>query len=310
MKDLEDGSYQEKIDAACDTVRNRTDQWNVYQAGDNSDDALVRATMLSSTKTDPKSNILPLAEKSNHTIIIYAGGGGFLANLKAIQEIFLKKWANNTGVTIFEAHYSLSPEFKYPYQTNELFNLYMQIILHYRHIQKVENLNIILMGDSAGGNLILSLMNMLASVDVEMPSALHAVYPATDLRTDRFTPSMLFSLEDELLYFTIAKTCFSSYVKNVTDFTKDWLLSPILAPASILQRYPKSHFYCGDKDTLRDDCFRMVHKLDSINQGDHQLVEFTGLYHGFLGFQLPLGLGVAATGRLHSIVQHYLSKDI
>lgn len=238
--------------------------------------------------------------------MLYAGGGGFLASLQALQELFLTKWANNTGITIFEAHYSLCPEFKYPHQTNELFNLYMQIILHYKTVQKVDKLNIILMGDSAGGNLILSLMNMLAAVNVDMPSALYAVYPAVDLRANRFTPSILFSFEDELLYFTIARACFESYVTKDADFEHDWLLSPTIAPDSILKRYPKSYYFCGDRDTLRDDCLRMVYKLDCLNDVCHRLIEIGGLYHGFLGFQLPLGLGVAATDRLHSLLQDYL----
>lgn len=310
LQDLKDGSYQAKIDQVCKAISSQERVWNVYQPRDVNDRSLVRATVLSTCQTDSESNILPLTGISNHTVILYAGGGGFLANLQVLQEQFLKKWAKNTGATIFEAHYSLCPEYKYPYQTNELFNLYMQIVLHYKVVQKINNLSIILMGDSAGGNLILSLMNMLAAVDVQMPSALHAVYPAVDMRENRFTPSMLFSLEDELLYFTIVKACFSSYVMQDADFANDWLLSPILAPTSILRRYPRSHFYCGDKDTLRDDCLRMVFKLHSLNQGCHKLVQVAGLFHGFLGFQLPLGLGVSATGNLHSMVGNYLSKDL
>ena len=310
IKDLKDGTYQEKIEATCNAIKNKTENWHVYKSRNSEDKSLVRATVLSNVKTDVASNILPLSDQSNHTIILYAGGGGFLANLQAIQEIFLKRWAINTGVSVFEAHYSLCPEFKYPFQTNELFNLYMQIILHYKHIQKVEKLKIILMGDSAGGNLILSLMNMIASVDVEMPSAIHVVYPPTDLRVNRFSPSMLYSLQDELLYFTIAKACFSSYITEDSDFANDWLLSPFLAPGGIMQRYPKSHFYSGDKDTLRDDCLRMVHKLDSLNPGKHRLVEICGLFHGFLGFKLPMGIGVAATEQIHMIVQDYISRDL
>jgi len=310
VKDLEKGIYQKKIDDTLKAIRKIEEPWMVYQARDKNDKSLIRATVLSAEKTDPNSNILPLSQKANHTVVLYAGGGGFLANLQVLQETFLKKWAINTGVTVFEAHYSLCPEFKYPYQTNELFNLYMQIIIHYKEVQKVKDLKVILMGDSAGGNLIMSLMNMLAAVDVPMPSALQLIYPPTDLRANRFSPSMLFSMQDELLYFTIAKACFSAYVPKDADFQNDWLLSPYLASDKILQRYPKSHIYCGDKDTLHDDCLRMVLKLDTVNPGQHHLVQIAGLFHGFLGFKLPLGVGVAATEKLHEIVQDYLAQDL
>lgn len=307
FRDVENGSYKSKIEKARASFRQHVAGWNLYDSRDDADKSLVKATVLSNFQTKTNSNELPLCSESKNTVILYAGGGGFLANLQILQEGFLINWAKDTNITIFEAHYSLCPEHKYPYQTNELFNMYMQIVMHYKVIQGVSNLRMIIMGDSAGGNIIASLMNMLAAVDAELPCELHLVYPAVDLRVKRFTPSMLHSLDDQLLYFTIAKECFKSYVPNNSNAEIDWLLSPCVAPDWILKKYPKTYFYSGDKDCLRDDCLRMAHRINQLSDQDSRLVQIAGLYHGFLGFKLPMGFGISEAGKIHQLIQNYLT---
>ena len=40
---------------------------------------------------------------------------------------------------------------------------------------------------------------------------------------------------------------------NRPDFTQDYLLSPVLAPESLLARFPKTYFMTGERDPLVDD---------------------------------------------------------
>lgn len=315
--DIAFGTYKEKAEAVKQTFLQEMKSWDIFKP-QKEDDSILKATYLSSKKMDKSSKDLPLSDKSKHTIILYSGGGGFLADLQMIQENFLKKWAKDTHTTVFQFHYRLCPKNRYPAQTNDVFNMYMQIVLYYKLVMQVKDLHVILMGDSAGGCIALSLMNVLAKLDMELPNSLCVVYPATDLRMNRFSPSMLHSFDDQLLYFTIAKSCFTAYVPEKVDFENDWLLSPGLAPAEILAKYPPTMMSSGEFDSLRDDCVRMIYKINKSSPASDShpaplkatFTQFGGLYHGFLGFQLPLSMGVDEVDKMHKYFSEHINKTI
>lgn len=117
------------------------------------------------------------------------------------------------------------------------------------------------MGDSSGGNLILSLMNLIAFCKLPTPHAVVSVYPPTDLNPHRFTPSMIHSLQDRLLFFSVMRTCFKAYVPESVDYKEDWLLSPGRAPDQILWQYPHTILICGELDSLKDDIIRLGYRI-------------------------------------------------
>lgn len=284
-------------------LKDNVDSWTMFCSTNQFDASKesFRITLLSDIE-DHQKEIFP----SSEFIILYAGGGGFLANLQTFQETFLKKWSKKIKVPIFQLQYSLSPKFKYPYQVVELLNMYLLIYLQYTVAQKQEKLKIILMGDSAGGNLVLSLMNLLIKFELPLPVQLYCIYPPTNMNPRRFSPSMLHSLDDTVMYFTVAKTCFDAYMpESGAEYETDWLLSPILAPPEILAKYPKTYFMIGELDSFKDDSIRMAYKLLKLGV-DSNLVEVQGVKHGFLGYQLPFGLGVDEVQKLHTIIQEYL----
>lgn len=306
------GEYQASFQNVVDNYKSLTTEERIFEKPSNESD-FVKMTILSNYPIDKKKGLLPRKNpySDNETIIFYSGGGGFLANLQMIQENFLKKWAKNTGIPLFEMHYSLGPVKKYPTQTHEVLNMYMQVILYYKLKMKVKNLKVILMGDSAGGCIALSLMNLLAKVNATLPIKVLMAYPPTDLRKSRFTPSHLHSFEDGLLYFTVALSCFNAYVPSDVDASKDWLLSPGLAPRDVLAKYPETHFFLGEKDSLRDDALRMAYNIDQATTDSKvSFVEAKGLYHGFLGFQLPLGIGVNEVDHLHNLMQESILSPV
>ena len=62
---------------------------------------------------------------------------------------------------------------------------------------KIEN--IILAGDSAGGNLCSSLTLLCIKKKYKLPLACILSYPASHVGANKFVPSLLFSLDDILL---------------------------------------------------------------------------------------------------------------
>jgi hormone-sensitive lipase len=73
---------------------------------------------------------------------------------------------------------------------------------------------IILVGDSAGGNLVAALTNLLIKLNARIPDGIVLVYPALNLNYNFYTPSLLSSLECLILPHTFLKICLESYIQD------------------------------------------------------------------------------------------------
>ena len=99
---------------------------------------------------------------------------------------------------------------------------------------------IILAGDSAGGNLITSLTTLLIKKGEKKPLALIISYPAQYVCEKRFVPSLLLSLDDILLPIKFLKHVMAAYSGDIAsdnpelDASKNELMSPLLTSDSIL----------------------------------------------------------------------------
>jgi hormone-sensitive lipase len=71
---------------------------------------------------------------------------------------------------------------------------------------------IILVGDSAGGNLVAALTTLLIKWGFKRPSGIVLVYPALNLNLLTYTPSFLTALNDMILPHTFLKVCAKSYL--------------------------------------------------------------------------------------------------
>jgi hormone-sensitive lipase len=72
--------------------------------------------------------------------------------------------------------------------------------------------NIILVGDSAGGNIIASLTGLLIKLKYPTPKGIVLIYPTLNLTFSSYSPSVLSSLDDMILPHTFLKLCLSCYV--------------------------------------------------------------------------------------------------
>lgn len=263
----------------------------------------VWTTLISNDSLGIYKNAYQIQESLNSdTVIIFIGGGGFIASTKSLQEMFLRDYCNSLGCSIFEFHYKLAPEKKYPYQIHEMVELYLGILMYYRHYLGIELKKIVLMGDSAGGNLVMGLTNLLILFKQRVPDYLILVYPATNLNESRFTPSLLNSFNERLLYFTVLEKCLAHYVDEAFNPQRDWILSPGITPDEILSKYPKTDVFCGEFDPLFDDCYRLAYRLNELKVACEMTI-FHDLYHGFLSFDLPFGQGISEVSKIHEVIK-------
>jgi acetyl esterase/lipase len=127
------------------------------------------------------------------------------------------------------------------------------------------------------------------------------------LRTNIKMSSMISQLHDRVLPPELLRAMILLYIgeQHKPDLTTDHLLSPLLAPELILQRFPKVYMMCGEQDPLADDTFlfaarlRQAHRtrfrerqdvgLESykaiFNDKKHvETIIINGVSHGFLQF--------------------------
>jgi len=132
-------------------------------------------------------------------IIIHVHGGGFIAMSSGSHQIYTRKWAKNLHVPIFSIDYRLAPENKYPDAIDDVWQAYVWIVNYsYMHLGITPE-KIILIGDSAGGNLCNAITMLAIQNNFRIPDELILCYPATNLAIDFVYPSLLYSLIDPML---------------------------------------------------------------------------------------------------------------
>ncbi|KAH8601892.1 Alpha/Beta hydrolase protein [Bisporella sp. PMI_857] len=135
------------------------------------------------------------------------------------------------------------------------------------------------------------------------PSGSHHPEP---MKTRLAMSSMLSYFSDRILTPEMMRAMIILYIgpHNRPDFSQDYLLSPILAPDSLLALFPKTYFLTGERDPLVDDTVIFAGRLRRAKEAKHRaeqahnvhlrkefddrdVVEVAlipGISHGFLQF--------------------------
>ncbi|XP_066463258.1 hormone-sensitive lipase isoform X2 [Eleutherodactylus coqui] len=142
-------------------------------------------------------------------LIIHFHGGGFVAQTSKSHEPYLRTWAQELDAPILSVDYSLAPEAPFPRALEECFYAYCWALKHCRLLGSTGE-RICLAGDSAGGNLCITVSLRAASVGIRLPDGIMAAYPATLLQATA-SPSRLLTLMDPLLPLSVLSKCLSAY---------------------------------------------------------------------------------------------------
>ncbi len=97
----------------------------------------------------------------------------------------LSRLCIESSIPVFIIKYRIAPAFKFPSAINDIINAYIAIISSFS--TKIKR--IFLIGDSAGGNLVLSLTNFIIINKLELPSKLFLFYPGF-LNSDNAQPEV------------------------------------------------------------------------------------------------------------------------
>ncbi|XP_072227182.1 lipase, hormone-sensitive a [Leuresthes tenuis] len=154
---------------------------------------------------------LPWVQKQPRSpwLIIHFHGGGFVAQTSRSHENYLRSWSKELSVPILSVDYSLSPEAPFPRALEECFYAYCWA-LNNCHLLGSTAERVCLAGDSAGGNLCITVSMRALTSGIRVPDGIMAAYPATMLTTDA-SPSRLLTLIDPLLPLGVLAKCVNAY---------------------------------------------------------------------------------------------------
>ena len=116
-------------------------------------------------------------------MIINFHGGGFIRERTPNDELFCRKLNHVLGCRIMDVDYRIAPDYPYPIAFNESYDVICWMFAHAGEYG-VDPQKIILMGHSAGGNLILGTTMRAIAEKSFHPLGLVVEYPPLDLYTD------------------------------------------------------------------------------------------------------------------------------
>ncbi|PVV02622.1 hypothetical protein BB560_002921 [Smittium megazygosporum] len=124
-------------------------------------------------------------EKSQYSkckkIILNYPGGGFIAMGPPSHDDYLTVWAKAVDAIVVSVDYGKSPEYPYPYAIDQCFHVYKSIVntngkcigLDLDNNEKVE---VVLVGDSAGGNVTAAVMLKILESKEPLPKPIGLVF--------------------------------------------------------------------------------------------------------------------------------------
>lgn len=189
-----------------------------------------------------------------------------------MMQNYTRVWANQLKIPVFSLDYRKPPYHRFPEPLQDCVSAYKFIVEKIGEHINIKPKNIILAGDSAGGNMVCALYAQLMKQNYPiLPKALFLIYPAVDLRM-RYSKSRMNSLSDGIFLPSLLMLCQNEYLGK----DKNNQFSPLASPILLTQKFtsnqradnndgemwprnwPRTVIMCGHKDPLFDDSIRLL----------------------------------------------------
>ena len=223
---------------------------------------------------------------NSDTLFIHIHGGAYILGSTFSQENYLRDWCKYLGIPFLGIDYGLAPSHHYPDQINDCFQAYMWILKNAKEELCLDIKNIIISGDSAGANLVFSLVFLLITInqyenlEIKLPDLLLIEYPTTYSGEDNVTNSLISSLKDLVFDPVFLKYARDAYVGEYQNM-EDPFINPIKANEKILKFLPRTRLFFGSLDPLRDDSIRILYPISKVPGLDVIGYELYNYWHSF-----------------------------
>ena len=209
-------------------------------------------------------------EKSPTGVLYYIHGGAFVICSVKTHRSLVSRLVKTAGVKALSLDYRLAPEYPFPAALDDCLTGY-----HWLMAEGFSPHQILVAGDSAGGNLALAMMLALKQAGEPLPAAAVCLSPVTDLAGTGESIVNKAKVDPILNPVLAHKMVLECYVKDHDE--RDPLISPLYGELSNL---PPILLHVGEDEVLLDDSVRFAARARSAGV-DVQLVIWPGMWHVF-----------------------------
>lgn len=234
----------------------------------------------------PVRTFLPHNNADNTDLIIFFHGGGWVTGDIDSYNRVCAVTARQTGCRVASVDYRLAPEHPYPAGLQDCYEVARYFFWNAEELFGISSKRIILMGDSAGGNLAAAVSLMARDKGEFMPRRQILIYPATyfDHTKNSPYPSVVTNGTDYVLTAERIEEYMDLYKSKSTDKYEPYF-SPLLAKD--FSRQPDTLVVTAQYDPLRDEGEDYGQKLRDA--GSYvEIYRMMNALHGF--FSLPAGV--------------------
>lgn len=230
-------------------------------------------------------------QKRRHCIL-YCHGGGYTSGNLGYSRVLASKLAAATGYEVLTFEYRLAPEHPYPAAIEDALKAWDHLMLLGYGARDV-----VVAGDSAGGNLAMVLCHRLLAAGRLAPSALALFSPWTDMTMAGTSYDELAEL-DPMLTREYIQTVRQAYAPGADYAAPDF--SPLLGD---LSDFPPTLLQVGTFEILLDDSRRLQEKLEAAHV-PCRLEVYDDMWHVFQMFPIR-----KATQAIQSVAYFLLELD-
>jgi epsilon-lactone hydrolase len=218
------------------------------------------------------------------------GGAFFLGTARERMALLL---AARMGIRVYSVEYALSPEVKYPVAINQCLGVYRSLVKQFSASR------IVATSLSAGGEIMLLMLQKAEHEGVALPKAQALVSPATDLSLTGDSKS--FNDGRDILPVNLMNRIVGNFYLGAVD-RKQSAASPLYGNFS--SDFPPSVIVTGTRDFLMSDSVHLHSKLMSTGIKT-ELIVGEGMWHGFpIDYEVPESIAT-----MNQVVQ-FLSNEL
>lgn len=228
---------------------------------------------------DVKVELLSKRNSISDKIIIHLHGGAYIIGFLSIYRYIALKYSQaSEGAKVLSVDYKVAPKHHYPEALIDAYKAYEWCLK-----QGYKNGNIIIVGDSAGGNLAVALTMKLRDEGMPLPKALILMSPWLDLAANGESflynlykdPLFGFNKNESIMKALETKTLISSYMSGANAY--DPYVSPVYGE---FHHFPKMLIQVGTYEMLESDAEKLYKKAQEAGV-DAKLTKYDGMFHSF-----------------------------
>jgi epsilon-lactone hydrolase len=193
------------------------------------------------------------AHSDDHAVVLYLHGGGYVFGSPRTHRNLVSRISHVTGLPVLALDYRLPPVATLPAPIEDALAAYRHL-LDEGHAPE----RIVVVGDSAGGHLALTLALHAAEAALPKPAALVLLSPWTDLGMTGGSIQHNGALDPFVPPIALQRA--ARVALNGAD-PADWRSSPLFAPDELFAQLPPTLLQAGSTEVLLDDAIRTAERL-------------------------------------------------